>query len=126
MLKCLDDAEKQSIYDRKIGSIEPFIESVPPVIILTASWFSAWGTLTGNLDEIIAMEQITSTEHEQERLYQDYLDIPTVFYLSFGVSCVSAAWGVTMFYKKGPMRVHPTDGLISLEVLLALLGTWRI
>jgi hypothetical protein len=64
--KCSDDyaKERRSIYDQKIGTIEHFIESVPQVIILTASWFSAWGTLTGNLDDITALEQVIGGENE--------------------------------------------------------------
>ena len=129
--KCPDEAakERRSIYDQKIGTIEPFIESVPQVIILTASWFSAWGTLTGNLDDITALEQVM--REENEHTWHGYFNIPTLFYVSFSVSCFSAAWGVTMFFKKGPMRFLPEDGLITLDVLISLLGTccfilWRM
>ena len=132
MRKSSDDVavqENRDIYDRMISTIEPYVESVPQVVILTASFFSAWGNLTGNLDDITALEQVTGPKDEQTRL--GYFDIPYFFYVSFGLSCFSAAWGVTMFFKKGPIWFLPKDGLITLDLFVSLVGTccfilWRL
>eukprot|EP00092_Neocalanus_flemingeri_P001426 GFUD01001522.1.p1 GENE.GFUD01001522.1~~GFUD01001522.1.p1 ORF type:complete len:729 (+),score=77.61 GFUD01001522.1:102-2288(+) len=121
--------ENRNIYDRMISTVEPYVESVPQVIILTASFYSGWGNLTGNLDDVIALEQVTGVANEKTRL--GYFDIPYFFYVSFGLSCFSASWGITMFFKKGPIRFLPTNGLITLDLVVALLGTscfilWRL
>ena len=75
--------ETRMVYDQKISTIEPYVESMPQVIILTASFFSAWGKLTGNLDDKIAMEQITGTEDVSG--IRGWFDIPVFFYVSYGL-----------------------------------------
>ena len=121
--------EEVNLYDKMIRTIEPYMESAPQLVLFTASFFSAYGRLTGNLDDTKAMEQVTGYKNENSRA--GYFDIPVYFYFKLALSCFSTSLGVTMFFKCGPARFLPPKGPLSLDFLAAFVGTtclilWRL
>jgi hypothetical protein len=87
--------KKKEQLDREIGSIEPFLESLPQVHILLCILF-------------LGKDQTLDTRNWDVRL-------------SFALSVMSAAFGITKFLKVGPCRLLPY-GRMSFGLFLVLLN----
>ena len=121
-----DIDEDSNVYNQNIRTVEAYIESSPQVIILAASFFSASGKLTGNLDDLQEMEIVTGYKNTWAN--RGFFSVSYTYFLTVALSFVSTSWGVTKFYQLGPTRFIFSKGL---DFLVALLGTscfisWRI
>ena len=124
---------RKSTYERILNYVEPFLESIPQVIVCTASLFSAWGKLTGNLDDAKTLIEVTGGSTED--LTPGWVDIPWNFAVPFALSLISASYGIVKFYKDGPLEFIDTSGIlsgtISIMFFVNLVGTmsfmvWRL
>ena len=124
---------RKSTYERILNCVEPFLESIPQVIVCTASLFSAWGKLTGNLDDAKTLIEVTGGSTED--LTPGWVDIPWNFAVPFALSLISASYGIVKFYKDGPLGFIDTSGIlsgtISIMFFVNLVGTmsfmvWRL
>ena len=92
--KDLENAQKNKLkLIRETGGIEPFLESLPTIIVLNycRDWqYEVYGSFN-------------------EDIFGSY----TLFYTTFIVSIMSASFGVTSFLKNGPYAMLPNDGLFG-------------
>ena len=111
-------------YARLISFVEPFLESIPQIILYTIIFFSSWGKLTGNLDDVRTLIELSGGTADPKN--PAWVDIPTKFAISYGLSLVSAGLAITKFFKDGPLGFIPStgflDGMLTPAFILTLLG----
>eukprot|EP00092_Neocalanus_flemingeri_P009234 GFUD01009939.1.p1 GENE.GFUD01009939.1~~GFUD01009939.1.p1 ORF type:complete len:552 (-),score=107.03 GFUD01009939.1:142-1797(-) len=95
-------------FERGIISLEPFIESVPQVLILCNIY----------LKTSVIGTSINKAEVEEDT---DILaGTRWIFFTTLAFSVMSASLGITKFFKVGPIRFLPHDHLVTVKFLLAL------
>ena len=111
-------------YARLISCVEPFLESIPQMILYTILFFSFWGKLTGNLDDVRNLIELSGGTTDPKT--SAWVDLPTKFSISYSLSLVSAGLAITKFYKDGPLGFIPStgslDGMLTPAFILTLLG----
>ena len=109
-----------------ISCVEPFLESIPQVVLYTALFFSYWGKLTGNLDSARNLLLLSGGYVDLNTRVFSSVTFPASFAISYGLSLFSAGFAITKFYKDGPMGFIPSvgflDGMITPTFIISLLG----
>ena len=104
-------AKQKKKFERGITCLEPFVESVPQVLILCNIYLKT--TVIGTaISEVEVADAIDIFAGE-----------PWVFFTTLSLSVLSASIGITKFFKSGPTYFLPPDTLISLKFILAFLAT---
>ena len=96
-------------YEEDIGLHETFLEAVPTALILTLIWVSP------------------GKDSLQEVIFDGHIVAPTLFLLTYSLSCFSASLGLAKCLKTGVARPispgGPLDGLFSGRFILALIAS---
>ena len=87
-------AERRVYYNRNISTLEPFLESLPQLVLKSCIWTFY---MQHNLEKI---------QGEDNPLFQDGLDA-YFFYFTITLSALGTILGVVKFFKEGPVRFLP-------------------
>ena len=108
--------KETQIFETYLACLEAFVESIPQVIVYTASLLPYLGTLTGSVDDsenlgMVACGIPSYTEFSDSAGYTSrWFNICFSFKLKYAISFLSAAYGITKFYKLSPMKFITTEG----------------
>ena len=95
--------EEKERFNQQIVSLEPFLESIPSLMVMTFAVFS--------------------TDFNDENENAIFGDSRTMFYINFTISSLTASFGMTKYLLTGPCRLIPIhgylNGVISWRFLLA-------
>ena len=125
---------KKKIMMREVASIEPFLESVPAVLIMTFLWIHGsggiyvggpndpinyWRNGSCNMNHSSISRTIIIPNTERPLNQQNFCAIfggfggPWWFFTTFGISVLAASLGITKFLQHGPCAIVTTNGALG-------------
>ena len=106
---------------KELGSIEPFFESVPSVLIMTCIWLHGLGGDGYSTAQLFNQYSLCARSRENFCAVFDGLGGPSWFFTTYGVSVFSSSLGMLKFLQHGPVAILPTN-LMNCRVVIAFLG----
>ena len=90
--------EEKKMFDSRIGTLEPYTESLPALLILSAVWVTE-----------TKIKENKDWDSETERT-----SLPYIIWVSAYVSSImTASFGMIKFFKNGPVKFLPSTGILD-------------
>ena len=110
--------DKKKKLKRDITSLEPFLESVPAILIMTIIWTMNFSTTRYDeeLGWILCPKLNCSAmtlSMEDKNKCAVFGDNVTWFFTAYSISVLAGSFGIIKFLQDGPCSVLPTDGLLD-------------
>ena len=92
--------QEKKIFDSRIGTLEPYTESLPAVLILTVVW--------------VTEAKIKENEEDWPSETDDRTKLSYIIWVSAYVSSImTASFGMIKFFKNGPVEFLPSTGKLD-------------
>ena len=105
--------ERRTYFKRNVSTLEPFLESLPQLIIKACVW------------TFFSQMHLESIQRENP-LFDG--TTANFFYFTFGVSALSSVLGIIRFFKDGPARflpqTGPVDGFLTFTFILTFFSVF--